>query len=50
LGHQISDQTVGNILRRHDRLPSGVRRQPGRSSSADTWTCSPEPISSQSKC
>src|SRR5215469_16403894 len=52
LGHQISDQTVGNILRRHDiaPAPSGVKRRVGRNSSAGTWTCSPEPISSPSRC
>ena len=38
LGHQISDQTVGNILRRTTwrRRPSGVARRPGRSSSSRT--------------
>ena len=32
------------------RLPSGVKRRVGRNSSAATWTCSPEPISSPSRC
>ena len=51
LGHQISDQTVGNILRRNNvALRSGVKRQVGRNSSAGTWTCSPEPTSSRSRC
>src|SRR5262249_706209 len=32
------------------RLPNGVRPRRGKSSSAGIWTCSPEPISSPSKC
>ena len=41
LGHHLSDQTVGNILRRKDIGParSEVRRPLGRISSANTWTC-----------
>jgi len=27
LGHQLSDQTVGNILRRHGRSPAPKRKQ-----------------------
>jgi hypothetical protein len=52
LGPHISDQTVGHILRRHDiaPAPNGVKRPLGRNSSAGTWTCSPEPISSPSRC
>ena len=52
LGHPLSDQTVGNILRRHDiaRRPSGVKRPRGRISSAGIWTYSLEPISSRLRC
>jgi hypothetical protein len=50
-GHQISDQTVANsAATTSHQLPSGVKGRLGRSSSAGTWTCSPEPISSRSKC
>ena len=51
LGYQISDQSVGNILAATTShpLPSGVKRRPGRTSSAGAWTCSPELISSRSR-
>jgi hypothetical protein len=41
LGYTISDQTVGNILKRHGlpRLRSVRPRRRGRSSSARIWTC-----------
>ena len=41
LGHSISDQTVGNILKRHGPpRPRSARRRPrGRSSSGRIWTC-----------
>ena len=53
LGHHLSDQTVGNILRRHDIARprrSGVRRPLGRSSSAGIWTCWLERTSSPWRC
>ncbi len=39
LGHDVSDQTVGNVLRRHGIAPApdGARRRHGRSSSRHTW-------------
>ena len=48
LGYTISDQTVGNILKRHGTPPRQSARRPprGRSSSARTWTCSWPPTSS----
>jgi hypothetical protein len=51
LGHHISDQTVGDILRRHDIAPAPKRSQTTTwwNSSAGTWTCSPEQISSPSR-
>jgi Homeodomain-like domain len=41
LGHTISDQTVGNMLKRHGvpRPPSARRPPRGRSVSARIWTC-----------
>src|SRR5258706_16087960 len=52
LGYHVSDQTVGNILRRHDIAPAPKR------SPTTTWKefirrhmdGSPEPISSRAKC
>jgi IS30 family transposase len=50
LGHQISDQTVGNLLRTTSlQRRSGVARRPGRSSSRRTSTCWPVPTSSPSR-
>jgi len=48
LGYTISDQTVGNILKRHSipRLQNARRRPRGRSLSARTWTCWSRPTSS----
>ena len=42
LGHKVSDQTVGNISKRHGipPAPERERRRRGRSSSARTWTSS----------
>jgi hypothetical protein len=41
LGHHVSDQTVGNVLRRHGipRRPSEAKPPPGRISSPRTWPC-----------
>jgi putative transposase len=41
LGHTVSDQTVGNILKRHGIPPIQNVRRPrrGRSSSVRIWTC-----------
>ena len=52
LGHAVSDQTVGNILRRHGLAPAPKRSQnkPGRTSSLRIWRSWPELISSPSKC
>src|SRR5262249_26274621 len=48
LGYTISDQTVGNILKRHGLPPAPERRPPrrGKSSSACTWMSLWRPISS----
>ena len=48
LGHTLSDQTVGNILKRHGIAPAPERKTPprGRSLSARTWTCWSRPTSS----
>jgi len=48
LGYTMSDQTVGNILKRHGihRLLSGRRARPGGSSSVSIWTCWWPPASS----
>ena len=39
LGHKVSDQTIGNILKRHDipPAPSENKRRVGKISSALTW-------------
>jgi hypothetical protein len=53
LGHQISDQTVGNIMRRHNLAPArpnGVAPPPGRNSSGRTSKCSPALTSSPWRC
>ena len=49
LGYHTSDQTVGNILKRHGIPPLHVvsRRRPGRNLSAPTWMCSSPRISSR---
>jgi putative transposase len=41
LGYTLSDQTVGNILKRHGIHPLRNARKPcpGESSSVPTWTC-----------
>ena len=48
LGHEISDQTVGNVLRRHGLPPrrSASTRPPGRPSFGPTWRCWRGPTSS----
>jgi transposase len=54
LGHEISDQTVGNILRRHGLPPvrrrSASARPPGRPSFGLTWRCWRGPTSSPRRC
>ncbi len=51
LGHEVSDQAVGNILRRHGIPPVSERRTPpGRSSSARIWTSSQRRTSSPRGC
>ncbi len=52
LGHNISDQTVGNILRRFGIAPAPKRRHQrrGRTSFALTWLSWRESISLPSKC
>ena len=52
LGHALSDQTVGNILRRHGSrlLRHANTEPPGKRSSAPTWPCSRGLISSPWKC
>jgi hypothetical protein len=53
LGYQVSDQTVGNILRRHGLGPVFGKQQNDYLEGtlfAGTWTFSPAPISSRSRC
>jgi hypothetical protein len=53
LGHDVADQTVGNVLRRHGIAPAPKRSQttpPGKNSFGPTWPCWRESISSPSKC
>jgi putative transposase len=52
LGFRLSDQTVANILRRHDipRLRSGSMRRVGKTLSVLTWRYWQRPTSSQWKC
>jgi putative transposase len=52
LGHAVSDQTVGNILRRYGIQPAPKRSQnrPGRISLPRTWPSWRVPTSSRSKC
>ena len=52
LGYTISDQTVGNIFKRHGIPPAPERKTttPGRSSSGSTWTCSWPRTSSPLRC
>jgi hypothetical protein len=52
LGYQVSDQTVGNILRRHGIGPvrGGAKRPPGRTSFAGTRTFFLARTSSAAKC
>ena len=51
LGHHISGQTIGNILKRHGIPPAPRRSQirPGRTSSLRIWQFLPAPISLRSK-
>jgi putative transposase len=48
LGHQVSDQTIGNILKRHGiaRHRNAARTRVGRPSSPRIWPSSPEQTSS----
>ena len=52
LSYQVSDQTVGNVLRRHriEPAPNAVRARAGMSSSGLTWKCSRGWTSSLSRC
>jgi putative transposase len=52
LGYSISDQTVGNILKRHGIPPlrNAGRPPPGRTLFARIWTCWSPPISSPLRC
>jgi hypothetical protein len=45
IGHYISDQTVGNVLKRHG-IPNAASPPPGRISSRRTWLLLREPTSS----
>jgi hypothetical protein len=51
LGHSVSDQTVGNVLKRHGiaRHHSASIRRAGATSFAPTWRCWPAPTSSLRK-
>src|SRR6267378_8702347 len=52
LGYTISDQTVGNILKRHGIPPAPERKTPprGRSLSARIWMCWSPRTSSRPRC
>jgi hypothetical protein len=52
LGHHLSDQTVGNILRRQDIAPAPqcTQRPLGKISSVGIWTSSLELISLLLRC
>jgi len=52
LGYEISDQTVGNVLRRHalPPAPERKRRPRGRSSFGPTWRCWRGPTFSRRRC
>jgi len=52
LGYRLSDQTVGNILKRHGVPPAPSARPPqlGGSLPVSTWTCSWPRISSTMRC
>ena len=51
VGNEVSDQTVGNVLRRHGiRHPNAPRPRRGKSSFDRTWRCSRERTSLPSKC
>ena len=52
LGHEISDQTVGNVLRRHGLppAPSASARPHGSPSFGPTWICWQAPTSSLPRC
>src|SRR5215471_8326170 len=51
LGHHVSGQTIGDILRRHGIAPgrNAAKTQPGRTSSLRICQFLPAPISSRSK-
>jgi putative transposase len=52
LGHPVSDQSVGNLLRRHGIAPVAERSKTTtwKDLFAGTWTFWPGPTSSPSKC
>ena len=52
LGHKVSDQTVGNILRRHGiaPAPNRSRQRAGRNSSERIWRFCPGWTSLPSRC
>jgi hypothetical protein len=52
LRHSVSDQTVGNVLKRHGLVaaPHASIRRAGATSFAPTWMCWPGLTSSPSRC
>ena len=52
LGHEVSDQTVGNVLRRHGLPPAPQRQRTTTwaTSSEPTWTCWQAPTSLPPRC
>jgi hypothetical protein len=52
LGHRISDQTVGNVLRRYGLPPAPERKRTatGRPLFEPIWRCWREPTSSPQRC
>jgi putative transposase len=51
LGYEVSDETVGNVLKRHGiaPAPSGAKSRPGRNLFRRIWRCWPASISSRSR-
>jgi len=52
LGYEVSDQTVGNVLRRHGLPPAPERKCTTTTTPASrrTWPCWREPTSSPPRC